>query len=245
MEFVESSKNRADSLTRVKREWSHSVLVDIERIHDRVGHPGVQRTMEAINLTGLNISKKEVAETIRHCNQCISIDPASLTWERGILEVDTNWTRVALDVTHYGSRLFLSAIYCGPSRFTVWKKINSEAGPEITDALATIFAERGPLQKILLDNSKTFHSNAIATMCGRWKVFRRFRAAHRPSGNGIVERVHRTIKQMAAQTGRSIVEQTFCTMCKTITCLIVVCQRSRFTLLNKFSISSQPRRMIT
>jgi len=146
---------------------------------------------------------------IRCCNRCNSVDPANVKWEKGILSVDTNWSRVAIDVTHYGSKLWLTAIDCGPSRFTIWKSIRSEAGPDIVEVIESIFSESGPPQEIMLDNSTTFHSYMVKELCDRWMVFRRFRAAHRPAGNGIVERVHRTIKQMAARTQRSIIEQVF------------------------------------
>ncbi len=52
-----------------------------------------------------------------------------------------------------------------------------------------------------MDNSTAFHSHSMAELCNKWNVQRRFRAAYRPSGNGIVERHHRTIKAMAARTG--------------------------------------------
>ena len=40
--------------------------------------------------------------------------------------------------------------------------------------------------------------------CKLWKISLTFRCAYKPSGNGIVERNHRTIKRMSARCGKSI-----------------------------------------
>ena len=44
---------------------------------------------------------------IRTCEECQSIDPAPVHWEKGTLEVDDNWQRVGMDITHYGAYHFL------------------------------------------------------------------------------------------------------------------------------------------
>jgi len=36
-----------------------------------------------------------------------------------------------------------------------------------------------------------------------------FRCAHRPSGNGIVERNHRTVKRMAARSGKDVLDMVY------------------------------------
>ena len=63
--------------------------------------------------------------------------------------------------------------------------------------------------KILLDNRATFRSEQVKRICGKWSVSLRFRCAHRPSGNGIVERIHRTIKRTAATSRISPAEAMF------------------------------------
>ncbi|KAK7047983.1 hypothetical protein SK128_014269, partial [Halocaridina rubra] len=44
-----------------------------------------------------------------------------------------------------------------------------------------------------------------AEVCMEWNVARRYRAAHRPQGNSIVERVYRTMKSL----GKSSPKTTF------------------------------------
>ena len=60
-----------------------------------------------------------------------------------------------------------------------------------------------------MDNSTVFRSLAMTAFMERWKVRSFFRAAYRPSGNGIVERHHRTIKAMAERGSISPLEATF------------------------------------
>lgn len=60
-----------------------------------------------------------------------------------------------------------------------------------------------------MDNSRTFRSQQLKALCDKWNVSLRFRCAHRPSGNGIIERNHRTIKSLAARTGKAPVDMVF------------------------------------
>ena len=58
----------------------------------------------------------------------------------------------------------------------------------------------------MCDNDTAFRSRYFASFAARWSVTLRFRAAHVPSGNGIVERNHRTVKVIAARKQCSIAE---------------------------------------
>ena len=37
------------------------------------------------------------------CEECLSIDPAPVHWEKGKLEVEGNWQKLGMDITHYGA----------------------------------------------------------------------------------------------------------------------------------------------
>mgnify|MGYP003543099688 FL=1 len=54
---------------------------------------------------------------------------------------------------------------------------------------------------VLADNGKAFRSEAFQELCKEWKVKLHFRCAYKPSGNGVVERVHRTVKRTMARAG--------------------------------------------
>ena len=52
-------------------------------------------------------------------------------------------------------------------------------------------------------------SREVAVLFEKWGVTAFYRAAHRSSGNGIVERSHRTIKAMAERSGKNPIDATF------------------------------------
>ena len=60
-----------------------------------------------------------------------------------------------------------------------------------------------------MDNGPAFKSEAFKEVCDKWGVRQFFRAAYRPSGNGVVERHHRTIKAAAERSCISPVEAVF------------------------------------
>ena len=124
-----------------------------------------------------------------------------MKWTSGELSVEENWKRLAVDVTHYKGVLYLTLVDCGPSRFCLWRRISDESGPALARQLENIFIERGPPTELLMDNGKGFRSRNAADVCQRWNVQAEWRCAYRPSGNGIVERNHRTIKRSAERAG--------------------------------------------
>lgn len=220
--FVPTSENKADCLTRVPKHWLKSVAcaaVQLEpscsrrlilEAHNSI-HCGVDKTEHLARLChpGVVIPRKEVKEVVRGCRQCATIDPAPVRWEEGKLSVSKNWRRLACDVTHYGAHKFLTFVDSGPSRYAIWKPITEESARTVVSNFETVFLEFGPPEELLLDNSATFKSELLVAMCQRWGVQIRYRAAYRASGNGVVERHHRTIKRMAARAGMSVLEAAF------------------------------------
>jgi hypothetical protein len=222
--FVNSSSNIADRLTRVPRKWialgrSHSFGAvaanseyqdEIRRIHG-LHHLGVNRTWHVVKqcLPECSIKKEDVAEVVGQCLRCREIDPAPIKYEKGVLEVENVWERVACDVTHYGSQKFFTLIDCGPSRFAIWKLIRDEGEQSIVNAVSEIVRERGAPKELLMDNAATFRSSRLLDLLAQWNIKSIFRCVNRPEGNGIIERNHRTVKRMAARTGRNILDMVF------------------------------------
>lgn len=219
IELVKSEMNKADEMTRVPQKWlkkegaavvamvSHA---EIKNVHD-VTHQGVEKTYYWVTQKYPNeaVSKQIVRKIVAECDRCMSIDPAPCHWIPGTLEVEQTWQRLAVDVTHLEGKCYLSVIDCGPSRFAIWRELTGESGKETADKLREIFLERGPPIEIISDNGTNFRSHWVLDLCQRWGVHIHFRAAYRPSGNGIVERHHRTIKQMVARTDKSVAEAVY------------------------------------
>lgn len=206
---VATSKNKADELTRVKKSWLTDVkgdqseeaevcagAVDLEKVH-QMHHVGVERTLYLSRKIDPNVTRRAVKEVVSGCEMCQSIDPAPVTHNKGEIGTEENWKRLAIDVTHYRQALYLTMVDCGPGRFAIWRELRRETADCVTTLLNEVFLERGPVDELLMDNSAVFRSEAMAEFMGKWQVRPFFRAAYRPSGNGIVERHHRTIKAMA------------------------------------------------
>ena len=83
--------------------------------------------------------------------------------EGGELSVECNWERLAIDVTHYKNKLFLSVVDCGPVRFAIWRERHNETAGVIVKNLEQIFFEHDPVHEILMYNVTAFRS---ATMQG-------------------------------------------------------------------------------
>ena len=87
--------------------------------------------------------------------------------------------------------------------------MHNEIAVVIVKNLEQIFFEHGPVHGILMDNSTVFRSATKQELLNKWNVSPYCRAAYRTSGNGIVERHHRTIKSMAEKAYISPVEAVY------------------------------------
>ena len=170
---------------------------------------GVDRTLFLARKIDPDITREAVKRVVQNCERCQSIDPAPIVHKSGVLQVGDNWKRIAVDVTHYRNGLYLSIVDCGPGRVAIWRKLRAETAVEVEGILNGIFLERGPVDEVLMDNSTVFRSEALKQMFEKWNIHRFFRAAFRASGNGIVERNHRTIKAIAERGHISPLEAVF------------------------------------
>ena len=66
-------------------------------------------------LVSSDVSKAVVLAIVRGCMECQSIDPAPMHWKAGRLDVQENWNRVGIDMTHFGGHYYLMLIDCGQS----------------------------------------------------------------------------------------------------------------------------------
>lgn len=215
--LVKSEANKADGLTRIRKKWlidDRSLVCSgldheqLKGLHDR-HHTGVERSWYLAKHVDETVKKDDVKEVVKKCERCQSIDPAPVSHTPGKLGVEKTWSRLAIDVTHYGGRPYLSMIDCGPGRFVLWRELRGESAVEICKELDNVFYERGPVDEVLMDNAMAFHSQEMAALMEKWGTTTFYRAAYRASGNGIVERCHRTIKSMAERSGNGPIEAVF------------------------------------
>ena len=219
VELVKSERNKADDLTRIFRRWmtpdtereakgTCAAACDLKKLHDR-HHMGVERTWFLAKKIDPSVSKDSVKEVVKSCERCQSIDPAPTSHKGGDLGVNETWRRAAIDITHYNGIPYLSFIDCGPGRFAIWRQLKTETASAICSELNQIFFERGPVEELLMDNATAFRGGEMEQLLEEWQIKPFYRAAYRPSGNGIIERNHRTIKAMAARGHTHPVEATY------------------------------------
>ncbi|XP_047144675.1 uncharacterized protein LOC124818174 [Hydra vulgaris] len=188
VKLVPSKDNLANALTRVQSRC----------IHKRTGHFGVKHTLNFVRQVIPTATKNDVRKVTKNCEPCQSIDPAPVQWEKEKLSVKENWERVAMDIMNFCAEKFLTLVYCGPSRYALWRQLSSSYGSiAITRILRLIFCKRGAPSEILTDNEATFKTEELRSFLDGWGVRIRFRAVYYPDRNEIVERNRRTIKRIA------------------------------------------------
>lgn len=218
--LVSSVLNKADKLTRVPQKWLRShcltVVTSNSDIRDKVRsmhakhHLGVKKTLYlAREVYGDEVREPLVKDIVDSCNVCRRVDPAPVSWDHGGLSVDKVWQRVAVDITYVNKRPYLTLVDCGPSRFAIWKGLVNETSTTVVRELNRMFAERGAPDEMLCDNGPCFRSTETATFLKAWGVTQIFCCAYKHSGNGIVERNHRTIKRMVARTGGKVEDMVY------------------------------------
>ena len=210
--FVLSERNKADALTQDKKEKQWLVekeevpvcclgIGELEELHG-IHHMGVERTIYSARKVDPHI-KREVQKVVKNCVRCQSIDPAPNIHDSGEIGTSKNWTRLAIDITHYRRGAYLSMIDCGPGRLAIWKELHAESASAVAEELEKVMLERGPVMEVMMDNGTVFGSEIFQTMLKKWKIRSYYRVAYRPGGNGIVERHHRTVKAIAERGGIS------------------------------------------
>ena len=220
--LVPSADNKADALTRVPQRWLRAaglpqcglaVSADTDQqvaeIHHSCGHPGIKRTLHFVRRALPSVTKADVKRVVARCDACQSVDPAPVRWSPGRLDVEAIWQRVAMDITHFRGRSYLSLIDCGPSRFSVWRPLRMQTSAAVIEQLEAVFWERGAPEELLTDNDPAFRSRQFETFAAQWSVKVRYRCAHSPSGNGTVERCHRTVKVIAARKNCTVAEAVY------------------------------------
>lgn len=211
VEFVKSADNLADKMTRLYHRLSQSPSIkqEIKKIHEKC-HMGVARTLSlAKERFGKDVRKDDVSAVVKECKPCSRIDPAlNFKWKNGVIETNTPWDRWAIDITYISHQPYLSCVDCS-SRYTVWRRLSNETAEQICGNLRQIIAELGPPKCLLSDNGVVFHSKLYKDLLKDWDIVPEYACAYRHQGNGIVERMHRTIKRMVGRTRCTVENATF------------------------------------
>ena len=151
VDLVRSEDNKADELTRVPQRWlkdekqSSDGLVagfslhDVERIHNTC-HFGTEKTLQlARERYGASVSRRMAKKVVSRCDVCRKIDPPLVfRYDHGQIASRGVWDKMAIDLVHVGSQLYLSAVDVF-SGFTIWSRLRDESGSEVTQQMRQVF----------------------------------------------------------------------------------------------------------
>ena len=176
--LVPSTLNLADRLTRVLQRWFNAIkrsngrkpligatqvdelnVNQILTIHRNSGHSGVWRTTYFIRKICPPTTKAAIRSAIQSCDECQSIDPAPIHWQKGKLEVSKNWQRLGMYITHYGARHFVTLTDCSPPHFSIWKQLARQDSVTVIHQLEAVFFEQGPPHELFKDKDPAFCSS--------------------------------------------------------------------------------------
>ncbi|KFD49845.1 LOW QUALITY PROTEIN: hypothetical protein M513_09312 [Trichuris suis] len=205
-------KTKAASEMLIRRRMA-TILALVEEynlnleIHCTSGHPENALTLYFAKRRDPTVSKKCVSRVVSNCHICRSIDPVPARKPRGGEDMAEGQYRC-----HTISRKsLLDTHYCGPSRFAIWRPLKYHTSVDVCEQLETIFCERGAPDpdELLADNDTAFRSQIFSKLVERWNLRLRFRCAYAPSGNGIIERCHRSVEGDCGQEGSAVCEAVY------------------------------------
>ena len=179
----------------------------ITTAHDRTGHFSKARTCSYINtrFTWPHLTTN-VTDYILACKKCKAFNkqahkPAPFTYRPTITEPHDE---VAVDIigplprAKGGYRFALTTI-CMASR---WPEVFPLAKPDashVAQALVQSFSRNGIPSKLLSDQGTQFMSSTIKELCRICGISRIQTVPYRPQGNGVLERLHGTLKPILAK----------------------------------------------
>lgn len=225
VKLVKSHENMADMLTRVPQKWlvqekqlnkeicvvgvhNDTTDMNVKSVHE-LCHAGIKKTKYlAEEILKRPVKIEEVQEVVRKCSKCLSIDPAPIRFENGNLQCSKRWFRLAIDVTYFNKKAYLTIIDCN-TKYALWYLLAPETSTKIIQILETIFRKFGYPHEILVDNGSNFRSHEFKQFCEVSNIKLLHSCAYRHSGNSIIERNHRTIKAWAERSGGDIMKVIF------------------------------------
>ena len=174
----------------------------VEEAHKH-SHPGVFGTYEAVRqyhwFRGMKLMVKDV---VRHCPVCIAIRGRPLTKE--VLAPDQRpmtfgerWHVDGLQLPESLGYDHLLVAVDAATKYVVLTPSKGETAQAATSILLEISNRFGPPREVTTDRGRAFMSNQFMTACGGLNIVFKPVAVKQPQANGMVERVNRTLIQVA------------------------------------------------
>ena len=176
----------------------------LKQIHK--GHLGLNkcqmRVKETVYWPGLN---DQLENLILNCQLCLkysksknkSVPPTTLGHEVPTVP----WSKVATDIFHYESQLYL-LIVDYTSRFPIVRRLKSMSAQNITEHFKSIFSEYGWPDTLVSDNGPCYVAEMFTNLMKEYAVNHITSSPHYPQPNGLVEKFVQIVKNLFYKSER-------------------------------------------
>ncbi len=175
--------------------------------HDFTGHQGVRRTKELLNnrftWPGMGV---DVTEFVHSCDVCLRLNKAgnrkAHMAERPV--ISEPFESVAVDLVGplpkaKGGVKYVLTFVCLATRWPEAVPLRTESSSEVADGLISVITRTSIPLKILSDRGSVFMGKAVKRLCEILGISTIHTSPYRPQGNGVIERLHATLKPMLAK----------------------------------------------
>ena len=173
----------------------------VQKMHAELLHPGVAATKAAVEaVLGRKCDANVMSAVVGKCPFCeyehLKVPPRIIAKE-GFRQAlaDRPWRVIATDVTHVnwsGVSFDVLTAMCEYSRFLVARIVPSESASDLWAGLKSIFDMYGYPEFVRSDRGKGYVT--LQSTFAKYGIRGLLCTAERPTANGCVERVHRSLK---------------------------------------------------
>jgi len=180
----------------------------VEACHIESGHQGRDKTAELVQRrVYFPLWRKIVTDVCTNCVLCATYcdSKAPKQGVMQIMEVDSPMDRVAIDLTgphptsKRSNRFILTMVDCF-SRYLIAVPIRNKYATTVAKAVNRyLFARWGLCRELLTDQGTEFDNKLMKTLCKQYGVRKVRTSGYRPSANGRIERLHRSLNALLAK----------------------------------------------
>ena len=169
------------------------------------GHLGIRRTRWQIRRRAYWVGwSKEVQRFCRRCPQCCQYRRGKPPQQGPLQPLPSGepWERLSIDITgpHPKSRrghVYILTIMDNFTKFVEAVPLANQEATSVARALVeTVIVRYGAPLQILTDQGTNFESHLFKELCRLLGIDKVRTSAYHPSGNGLIERFHRTMNAM-------------------------------------------------
>ena len=170
----------------------------LKQIHE--GHLGFNkcqmRVKETVYWPGLN---DQLENLILNCQLCLkyskSKNKSTPLTALGHEVPAVPWSKVATDIFHYESQLYLLVVDY-TSRFPIVRRLNSMSAQCVTEHFKSIFSEYGWPDTLVSDNGPCYTAEMFTNLMKEYAVNHIMSSPHYPQSNGLAEKFVQIVKNL-------------------------------------------------